>query len=402
MVQNSTACRQSASSRVPIAFFFSDEAKHWQGGLNYYRSLFYAIHDYADDLIEPVVFAGTSQVIVDLDLSFAIRSFVSPVFRRKSLPWILNELCYRILGRPLLATREVIKSGIRIQSHCRPSCNHRLKSIAWIPDFQHLHHPGFFSDRDIRSRNRTFGHYLRKSDLVLFSSESALSDLDFFSPEYSPKARVLRFTAIPPKLEKDCSVHVFGEYGIRGRYFYIPNQLWTHKNHVVAVRALAIVASSHPDLVIVCSGSFDDYRNPGHISSLKSLIQSFGLESRFLLLGVIPYPHIPILMANSVALINPSLFEGWSTTVEEAKAIGAPMILSDIDVHREQCPSGEAVFFDPMSPESLARCMELFLAGANSRPDILSTVESSIAIHRQRSKDFALRYASIIGELTNS
>jgi glycosyltransferase involved in cell wall biosynthesis len=41
-------------------------------------------------------------------------------------------------------------------------------------------------------------------------------------------------------------------------------------------------------------------------------------------------------MRASTALINPSLFEGWSTTVEEAKSTGTPMILSDLGVHREQ------------------------------------------------------------------
>ena len=44
------------------------------------------------------------------------------------------------------------------------------------------------------------------------------------------------------------------------------------------------------------------------------------------------------------ALINPSRSEGWSTTVEEAKSFGVPMILSDIDVHREQT-GGTARYF---------------------------------------------------------
>lgn len=33
--------------------------------------------------------------------------------------------------------------------------------------------------------------------------------------------------------------------------------------------------------------------------------------------------------------VNPSFYEGWSTTVEEAKSIGVPLLLSDIPVHRE-------------------------------------------------------------------
>ena len=54
-----------------------------------------------------------------------------------------------------------------------------------------------------------------------------------------------------------------------------------------------------------------------------------------------------------MALINPSRFEGWSTTVEEAKSFGVPLILSDIDVHHEQ--AGEAArYFGLDDPATLA------------------------------------------------
>jgi glycosyltransferase involved in cell wall biosynthesis len=62
-------------------------------------------------------------------------------------------------------------------------------------------------------------------------------------------------------------------------------------------------------------------------------------------------------MRASIAVINPSLIEGWSTTVEEAKSLGVPLILSDIPVHREQ--TQEAMFFDPRSARSLAETMLL-------------------------------------------
>jgi glycosyltransferase involved in cell wall biosynthesis len=63
------------------------------------------------------------------------------------------------------------------------------------------------------------------------------------------------------------------------------------------------------------------------------------------------------LMVASQALLNPSLFEGWSTTVEEARALGVSMILSDIGVHREQAAEG-AVYFDPLSADSLVEALE--------------------------------------------
>ncbi|MEO8352985.1 MAG: glycosyltransferase, partial [Chthoniobacteraceae bacterium] len=58
----------------------------------------------------------------------------------------------------------------------------------------------------------------------------------------------------------------------------------------------------------------------------------------------------------AIAIIQPSLFEGWSTVVEDARALGRPCLLSDLGVHREQNPPG-AHFFPPHSAEALADLM---------------------------------------------
>ena len=41
-------------------------------------------------------------------------------------------------------------------------------------------------------------------------------------------------------------------------------------------------------------------------------------------------------MRRAVAVIQPSLCEGWSTSIEDAKALGRHVMASDIAVHREQ------------------------------------------------------------------
>jgi len=81
-----------------------------------------------------------------------------------------------------------------------------------------------------------------------------------------------------------------------------------------------------------------------------------GVAGMFLVLGVVPYDDMLSLMMHSVAVINPSLFEGWSTTVEEAKALGKMVILSRIPVHLEQAPRN-GVYFDPGSFADLAETM---------------------------------------------
>lgn len=57
------------------------------------------------------------------------------------------------------------------------------------------------------------------------------------------------------------------------------------------------------------------------------------------------------------AMLNPSLFEGWSTTVEEARALATPMLLSDLNVHREQMGAA-AHYFRRDSAEDLADLLQ--------------------------------------------
>ena len=64
-------------------------------------------------------------------------------------------------------------------------------------------------------------------------------------------------------------------------------------------------------------------------------------------------------MNASTALLNPSLYEGWSTTVEEARSAGVPMLLSDLTVHREQA-GDRAAYFSGGDAEGLANLLQSY------------------------------------------
>jgi glycosyltransferase involved in cell wall biosynthesis len=146
---------------------------------------------------------------------------------------------------------------------------------------------------------------------------------------------------------------IIAQYNLPSRYFYLPNQFWRHKNHQVVIDALALLKRRGLDVVVAASGSKDDPREPSYFSDLMKDVVRHGLEENFRYLGMIPLAHVYALLRSSTALVNPSRIEGWSTTVEEAKSFGVPMILSDIDVHREQS-GGVARYFGADDAEALA------------------------------------------------
>jgi glycosyltransferase involved in cell wall biosynthesis len=119
-------------------------------------------------------------------------------------------------------------------------------------------------------------------------------------------------------------------------------------------------------------------------------VRSRGLDRRFLHLGMIPLSHVYGLLRACTGLINPSRSEGWSTTVEEAKSLSVPMILSDLDVHREQATTS-ASYFGTDDPATLAD--HLMRASQESG---LSIIRNQVPHQDDRVAAFAADFANTL------
>ena len=232
----------------------------------------------------------------------------------------------------------------------------------------------------------------------MLSSEDARRDCETFYPSTAGPTRAIPF-AVPPS-DPDLLLEaraVADGYGLPSRFFFMPNQISKHKNHLLVLDALALLRSRDIDVVIVSSGKQADERHPDHFASVQSKVASLGLQRQFRMLGLIPYQHLLALMHASDALLNPSLFEGWSTPVEEARGLGVPLLLSDLDVHREQAAE-DATYFDRYSAQALASTLERF------QP--LSPGERAVRIARgrasaaERVRHFAAEFALLVTDCT--
>lgn len=76
------------------------------------------------------------------------------------------------------------------------------------------------------------------------------------------------------------------------------------------------------------------------------------LENDIKILGFIDRKEQLCLMQHSYAIVQPSLFEGWSTVVEDAKALNKFIFVSNLDVHLEQQPKN-ACFFNATNEDEL-------------------------------------------------
>jgi glycosyltransferase involved in cell wall biosynthesis len=227
--------------------------------------------------------------------------------------------------------------------------------LSWLPDFQHRRLPHLFPYRQWFLRELRFRRIIATRRHLLLSSQSARADMEHFYTRLRGSTHVVPFAV---QLEQSPSwaegEQARIERGLPERFLLLPNQFWVHKNHRVVVEALGLLGASAPTVAV--TGSPHDPRAPTLFQELQSRAAELGVTDKFRVLGQLPYPDLLALNARTDCLINPSLFEGWSTTVEEARALGTPLLLSDIDLHREQAPQG-TIFFDPLDPADCARAM---------------------------------------------
>jgi glycosyltransferase involved in cell wall biosynthesis len=370
------------ADHAPLRVAFTHISRRlWAGGFNYQSNLFVALDRYCPGEIAPVLFAGphdAADEVAALAKIPGVEIVRSPAFDRRKAG-LAGAVALGVDGPAVAAFRA---AGIDVVFESARFFGWRLPfpAVAWFPDFQHRRLPHLFSAAARWRRDLGFRAQLASGRSILLSSNSALRDLREGYPDLANEVSVVQFASEPPvNLLAEDPLEVLAQYGLPLKFLYLPNHFWRHKNHQIVLDALALLKKRGVDVVVVASGSVEDPREPGYFESLNGQIKSGGLEASFRHVGMIPLGHVYALLRSAIALINPSKFEGWSTTVEEAKSFGVPMVLSDIDVHFEQT-NGEARYFGVDDAEALARHLANVWteSGAFVVRDLLPNVEARV------------------------
>lgn len=229
--------------------------------------------------------------------------------------------------------------------------------ITWMPDFQHVHMPQYFSADDLEYRERSFSERAAGAHFILCSSQTVARDLSEHMPAHASKALVGRFPSnlVFESMPASDPAETVRKYHLPEKFALVANQFWKHKNHEVVLRALAEAGNRGCVVPVVMTGLPLDYRDAsnGPISRVLQLSSTLGIHSQVHPLGQVPYMDLIQLMRAAALIIQPSRFEGWSTIVQDAKALGRPVFCSNIPVHREQAPDS-GLLFDCDDPSALA------------------------------------------------
>ncbi len=245
------------------------------------------------------------------------------------------------------------------------------RTVVSLLDVQHHELPQMFSRGERWLRSWAYDDAARSADHVLTISEHA-------------RRGIIEYLGVAPERVESVALGVdHGRFvpdgpvmeGVPERYVVYPANMWPHKNHERLLEAFAAVRD--PSLHLVLSG------------------QTYGRErllaghERVHHLGHLPAGSLPELYRGALALVFPSLFEGFGLPPLEAMACGTPVAAADRGAVAEVC--GDATLaFDPSDAGAIAAAiaqvttdesLRARLREAGLRRAALYTWEAAAAAH---------------------
>ena len=345
--------------RLGILFYFSSK---WMGGIIYIGNLIKTL-DFLDDYDKPEIllfYKPENEKFIN-EIKYPYLTTIRWIFpsilwgNLKSILLRKNIFVNKILEEyDLDAIYPILDFPVRTRT--------KTKLISWWADLQHKHYPEFFSKKQIAGRNLRIKFILKNCDYMVLSSNDVLSDFKkFFVIGTTPLVHIYHFVSVIDNHNDIDGRLIREKYNLPEKYFLISNQFHKHKNHRVVLLAIANLKKTGKKLHIACTGKLPSASFSPYMEEIHHIIRENEIQDQVTMLGVISRSDQIQIMRHSQAVIQPSLFEGWSTVIEDAKSLQVPVIASDLKVNIEQL-GNEGCYFSPHNPDELASILASYPA----------------------------------------
>lgn len=350
---------QEEMTRLKLGIIFNYHPS-WMGGIVYITNIIETLN-YLETDEKPELF-----VFYRTDLLAFVNELRYPYI--KKIQWSLPEM-YKGYIESWILRKNVFITGILenyeldglFPVHDFPvKCRTNTKLVSWYADLQHKYYPDFFSRKKILERNFRIKNILKNSTDLVVSSQSVAADFrKFYRISEKCKIHIFHFVSVIGDFKSISFDEVRKKYNLPEKYYLISNQFHKHKNHRIILKSIILLREKGTRIHIVFTGKPPAASHSPYMKELYTLISNYNLQAQVSFVGVIPRNEQLLLMRHSKAVIQPSLFEGWSTVIEDAISLQVPVIASSLPVNIEQLgPDGN--FFDPNDHDDLARILSEF------------------------------------------
>lgn len=335
--------------------------ENWIGGTYYIENLINALNT-VDEELKPhlvlIINKRSDYEAAKSNLSYPYMSFRLGTGETGFITRFFNKITNRLLKKTFF--NQTIKGLEAVFPYYKSTAQSLARNkIYWIADFQEHFSPEFFSTDAIEGRKRSQMEIQCSSEHLILSSQNAAGHFKSIYPGHRVKVHVLPFAVTHPAYQDLPVEALLKKFDLPDIYFLCPNQFWKHKNQLTVIQAVHRLKNNGTNITVAFTGNTADLRNPEYFTELNTYVQQNDLTANIRFLGFIKRDEQLQLMNNAVAIIQPSLFEGWSTVVEDAKSMNKALIISDIEVHQEQLVDSSANFFAPLDVNDLAAKMDI-------------------------------------------
>jgi glycosyltransferase involved in cell wall biosynthesis len=238
--------------------------------------------------------------------------------------------------------------------------------VVSVHDVSFKRFPEYFSWRDRMLFSTLLPSSLRRAAAIFTLSSHSRDELRHFYPGLRTPIHVV--PAAPSQLFRplgaDTAAAVLARYHLRQPFLLAVGSVQPRKNLTRLVQAFAGVHRRHPDLHLVIVGP-SGYR----ASALRETIDSHDLADTVRLLGYMADEDLVALYNAAVALVYPSVYEGFGLPVVEAMACGRPVIAANTSSLPEVAGNA-ALLVDPFDVAALGAAMERLVTNPTEADDL--------------------------------
>lgn len=228
--------------------------------------------------------------------------------------------------------------------------------VATFHDFNFKYFFGspIYSDYQIKMLEQQIPTWLQHSTPIV-SSNFIRSEIEKFYPSFSSKVNVITLGPLcgSDSIDREFSMRVVSNLGIRQPYILYPTNLCSHKNIGPLIAAVDLLWRSGFSYPLVLTG-------PG-TKSISGRASQIGIEiglvpNNVIGLGYVSHEEMNCIIMNSSAVVSTSLYEAGNGPGLDAWALGSPVAMSDIPSFTEHIHQQgvRAEVFNPRNPEDIA------------------------------------------------
>ncbi len=255
-------------------------------------------------------------------------------------------------------------------SHEIPLNIHRtgIKSVVTIHDLIHERFPDQYKLIDRKIYTKKFRYACEHADKVIAISQQTKQDIIEFYQTPADKIEVCYQSCNPAftvEVSADEKKRIKQQYQLPDQYFLYVGSIIERKNLLSICKAMYLICKE-VDIPLVVIGNGGEYKQ-----KVKDYISEHGIEKRVLFLSDTSAAKasvsfqsavdFPAIYQQAIAMIYPSVYEGFGIPVLEALWSRIPVITSNVSCLPEA--GGEGAFYvDPTNPMEIAQQMKRILS----------------------------------------